>query len=198
MPSNWALISARLTPSSWPDTQAPIASTTQQSGRAGRRSGTSAAILIASASPLDQFLVAHPEFLTESSPENARINPDNLLILLNHLKCAIFELPFSENENFGNVSAEIIREFLDLLTASNFAYSSGNKTFWVADHYPSANISLRSASAKTIQLRANTDSQHSLIGEIDEQSAYFLTYPGAIYIHEGQSYLVEDLNPKNQ
>ena len=173
-----------------------IASTTQQSGRAGRRSGTSAAVLVASASPLDQFLVAHPEFLTESSPEHALINPDNLLILLNHLKCAIFELPFSHNENFGSVPAETIQEILELLTASNLAYTSADKTFWVADHYPSANISLRSASAKTIQLRADTDSQRSLIGEIDEQSACFLTYPGAIYIHEGQSYLVEDLNPK--
>jgi DEAD/DEAH box helicase domain-containing protein len=172
-----------------------IASTTQQSGRAGRRSGTSAAVLIASSSPLDQFLVAHPEFLTESSPERALINPDNLLILLNHLKCAIFELPFSENEGFGRVAAETVQEILELLTASNFAYTSGDKTFWVADQYPSANISLRSASAKTIQLRADTDAQRTLIGEIDEQSAYFLTYPGAVYIHEGQSYLVEDLNP---
>ncbi len=170
-----------------------IASTTQQSGRAGRRSGASAAVLIASSSPLDQFLVNHPEFLTESSPEHALINPDNLLILLNHLKCAIFELPFSEKENFGNVPAETIQEIIELLTASNFAYTSGDKTFWVADHYPSANVSLRSASTKTIQLRANSGSQHSLIGEIDEQSAYFLTYPGAIYIHEGQSYLVKDL-----
>ena len=173
-----------------------IASTTQQSGRAGRRSGISAAVLIASSSPLDQFLVAHPEFLTENSPEKALINPDNLLIILNHLKCAIFELPFRKNENFGSVPAETIQEIIELLTTSNFAYTSGDKTFWVADHYPSANISLRSASAKTIQLRADTDLQRTLIGEIDEQSAYFLTYPGAIYIHEGQSYLVEDLNPK--
>jgi DEAD/DEAH box helicase domain-containing protein len=171
-----------------------IASTTQQSGRAGRRSGTSAAVLVASSSPLDQFLVAHPEFLTESSPERALVNPDNLLILLNHLKCALFELPFSENENFGNVEAETIQEILELLTASNLAYTSGDKVFWVADQYPSANISLRSASTKTIQLRADSSSQRSLIGEIDEQSAYFLTYPGAIYIHEGQSYLVKDLN----
>lgn len=171
-----------------------IASTTQQSGRAGRRSGTSAAVLVASASPLDQFLIAHPEFLTQSSPEHALVNPDNLLILLNHIKCAIFELPFGENEGFGNVPAETVQEILELLTASNFAYTSGDKVFWVADHYPSANISLRSASTKTIQLRSDSGSSMSLIGEIDEQSAYFLTYPGAVYIHEGQSYLVQDLN----
>ena len=171
-----------------------IASTTQQSGRAGRRSGISAAVLIASSSPLDQFLVAHPEFLTESSPEHARVNPDNLLILLDHLKCAIFELPFHENENFGSVSSEIIREILELLTASNLAYTSGDKVFWVADQYPSSTISLRSASAKTIQLRLDSGTQRSLIGEIDEHSANLLTYPGAIYIHEGQSYLVKDLN----
>ena len=171
-----------------------IASTTQQSGRAGRRSGTSAAVLVASSSPLDQFLVAHPEFLTESSPEHARVNPDNLLILINHLKCAIFELPFNKDENFGSVSSEIIREFLELLTTSNLAFSSGDKVFWVADQYPSSTISLRSASTKTIQLRSDSGMQRSLIGEIDEQSAYLLTYPGAIYIHEGQSYLVKDLS----
>ena len=166
-----------------------IASTTQQSGRAGRRTGTSTAILVASASPLDQFLVSHPKFLSENAPERALINPDNLLILVNHLKCALFELPFDGTESFGNVPGEIIQEILELLTDANLAYISGDKVFWVADQYPSSNISLRSASANTIQLRAD-----SLIGEIDGQSAYILTYPGAIYIHEGQSYLVEDLN----
>jgi len=170
-----------------------IASTTQQSGRAGRRSGVSAAVLVAASSPLDQFLVAHPEFLTESSPERALINPNNLLILLNHLKCSVFELPFGENENYGTVPIELIHEILELLTASNLAYTSGKKIFWVTDQYPASNISLRSASSKTIQLRSDSGSHNSLIGEIDEHSAYRLAHPGAIYIHEGQSYLVNDL-----
>ena len=75
-----------------------IASTHQQAGRAGRRGGESVAILVASASPLDQFIARHPDYLFGRSPEEARIDPDNLLILLDHLRCAAFELPFSDEE----------------------------------------------------------------------------------------------------
>lgn len=82
-----------------------IASTHQQAGRAGRRGGESVAILVASASPLDQFIARHPDYLFGRSPEAARIDPDNLLILLDHVRCAAFELPFSDEEaerSFGD------------------------------------------------------------------------------------------------
>ena len=80
-----------------------IASTWQRAGRAGRRRGTSCAVMVASSAPLDQFIVQHPEYLFERSPEHAFVQPDNLEILLNHLKCAAFELPIAPDEKFGGV-----------------------------------------------------------------------------------------------
>src|SRR4051812_39761682 len=78
-----------------------IASTWQRAGRAGRRQGTSAAVLVASSAPLDQYVIEHPEYFFGSSPEHAHINPENLEILLAHLKCAAFELPIRDGEKFG-------------------------------------------------------------------------------------------------
>src|SRR5690606_6544787 len=83
-----------------------IASTWQRAGRAGRRSGRSAVVLVASSAPLDQFIVRHPSYFFEASPEHALVNPDNLQVLLNHVKCAAFELPFAEGERFGAASVD--------------------------------------------------------------------------------------------
>jgi DEAD/DEAH box helicase domain-containing protein len=83
-----------------------IASTWQRAGRAGRRSGTSCAVLVASSAPLDQFIVQHPDYFFGRSPEHGYVQPDNLEILVNHLKCAAFELPIAPQETFGAVDVE--------------------------------------------------------------------------------------------
>ncbi len=123
-----------------------VASARQQAGRAGRGLESAAAVMIASASPLDQFLAHHPEYFFERSPEQALVNPDHLLILLEHLRCAMFELPFQKGEGFGLLPGEIVDEYLQFMLSNNEAHLSREKYYWMADQYPAANISLRSAS----------------------------------------------------
>jgi DEAD/DEAH box helicase domain-containing protein len=171
-----------------------IASTWQQAGRAGRGEEPSLAMLVATASPLDQFIAHHPEYFFGRSPENALINPDNLLILLNHLRCAMFELPFKDTEGFGSLPGEQTREFLDYLLQEGIALHSGNKYFWLANKYPAEAVSLRSASPQKVILQANLADGMSTIGEIDQASALWMVHPQAVYLHEAEIYLVEEFN----
>ncbi|MCG3211097.1 MAG: ATP-dependent RNA helicase DbpA [Anaerolineae bacterium] len=172
-----------------------IAGTWQQAGRAGRQQADALAVLVASASPLDQFLAHHPRYFFERSPEAARLNPDNLLILLQHLRCAAFELPFNLGENFGRVDAGQVAEFLQFLRESGEVHQTGPKFFWMAAKYPAEQVSLRSASPASVKLLAATDpDQWTTIGEVDAASAPWMVHPQAIYLHEGQSYRVEQLD----
>lgn len=171
-----------------------IAAFRQQSGRAGRMKTDSLAMLLASSSPLDQFIIQHPTYLFEKSPENALINPDNPLILLDHVRCALFELPFMENETFGSVSWKDLKQYLELLVFSReVIYRSGRFT-WMKDDYPANQISLRRASAQPYLLICNQRGKHKTIGEVDEESANWMVHPGAIYLHEGISYQVDKLD----
>jgi DEAD/DEAH box helicase domain-containing protein len=147
-------------------------------------------VLVASASPLDQFLANHPEYFLERSPEQALINPDHLLILLEHLRCAMFELPFEKGEYFGQTDVD---EFLEFLVANREAHESNDKFFWMADKYPAADISLRSASPVSIALQIQGE-QPTTIGTVDGESAAWMVHPGAVYLHEAQSYFVERLD----
>jgi DEAD/DEAH box helicase domain-containing protein len=173
-----------------------IASVYQQSGRAGRGEAPALSVLVASANPLDQFLAHHPDYFFGQSPEQGLIDPDHLLILLNHLRCAMFELPFQKDESFGSLDADRVREFLDVLTSNNEAHLSQEKYFWMSDSYPAANVSLRTASLENIILQTTetSDSAPQIIGEVDLASAYWMVHPHAIYIHEGQQYFVHELN----
>jgi DEAD/DEAH box helicase domain-containing protein len=171
-----------------------ISSTWQQSGRAGRGDEPAAAVLVASPNPLDQFLAHHPEYFFGQSPEQALVNPDHLLILLEHLRCALFELPFKDGEGFGRLPAELVREYLDVLIANNEAHASAEKVFWMADAYPAANISLRSASPARVVLHTEDEDGPRTIGEVDLASAVWMVHPRAVYLHEGQQYFVQDLN----
>ncbi len=173
-----------------------IASVYQQSGRAGRGEAPALSVLVASANPLDQFLAHHPDYFFGQSPEHGLINPDHLLILLNHLRCAMFELPFQKDESFGSLDADKVKEFLDVLTLNNEAHLSQEKYFWMSDSYPAANVSLRTASPENVILQTTetSDSAPQIIGEVDLASAYWMVHPHAIYIHEGQQYFVHELN----
>jgi len=145
--------------------------------------------------PLDQFLAHHPDYFFDRSPEQALINPDNLLILLQHLRCAAFELPFQRNDSFGSVNSTHLAEFLELLNHSGELHLSSQKYFWMADQYPAAQVSLRSASPQSVRLlAAGEDDSSTTIGEVDLASAAWMVHPQAIYLHEGQSYLVEALS----
>ena len=171
-----------------------IASTWQQAGRAGRGDTPATAIFVASPNPLDQFLAHHPEYFFSRSPEQALINPDHLLILLNHLRCAAFELPFKEGQGFGNLSAESLSEFLAFLAEGGELHASKQAYFWMADAYPAASVSLRSASPENIVLQIHDGEKPRALGEVDLGSAPWMVHPRAVYLHEGQQYFVQELN----
>ena len=173
-----------------------IASAWQQMGRAGRRQGVAAAILIAGPGALDQYVITHPRYFFEQSPEQAYINPDNLSILLNHLQCAAFELPFAITENFGQATQDL----LAYLAQQGLLHRSGDAWHWMSQHQPARTVSLRAAGNDTITIvAANADAAPDaaaapVIGVLDRFSAPLLLHEGAIYLHEGISYLVTRLD----
>ncbi len=172
-----------------------IASTRQQAGRAGRKSDTSLAVLVASANPLDQYLMQHPEYIFGKSPEQALIDPNNPLILLQHLRCAAFELPFKSGDTFGSLSYDDFSALLSVLTQSGELHPSNGRYFWTADQFPAAEVSLRSSSPDSVKLQANIgDDRVQIIGIVDRPSAFWMVHPQAVYLHAGQSFLVEDLD----
>jgi len=168
-----------------------IASTWQQSGRAGRRNSVSAAIIIAGSSPLDQYIISNPDYILERSPEHGLINPDNLVILYSHMKCAAFELPFEDDEKFG---VETTGEILAHMEEMRFVRRVGNRWHWSSDVFPAEQVSLRSASNENFIIIDITTPKHNVIGEVDRFSAPMLLHEQAIYIHEGQQYQVEKLD----
>ncbi len=180
-----------------------IAALRQQAGRAGRGASASLAVLVATADPIDQFLASHPEYLFERSPEHALINPDNPLILLEHLRCAAFELPFRSGDRFGTLEPAALAEYLAFLQEQGVLHASGERFFWMADQYPAQGISLRAAGADPIQLQVlpnETENPDELpasplrLGMIDRSSAYWMVHPNAIYLHEAESFQVVELD----
>ncbi len=171
-----------------------IAASLQQTGRAGRSDEDSLAILVASANPLDQFLARYPDYFFRSPVEKALINPNNLLILLSHLQCAAFELPFREGERFGDANGEQVAQILAHLQETGILHKSAQKYFWVAEDYPAAAISLRSASPNRIALQDTSKIDPQVIGEMDMESAPWMVHPEAIYLHAGDTYLVDALD----
>ncbi|GAX89435.1 DEAD/DEAH box helicase [Effusibacillus lacus] len=169
-----------------------VASTWQQAGRAGRRQGESVVVLVGSSSPLDQYVIQHPEYFFDRSPESARINPDNLIILVDHIKCAAYELPFKQGDRFGKAE---ITEILEFLTEEQILHHSKGKWFWMNDSFPAHNISLRSASQENVVIIDITErGNERVIGEMDRFSSLTLLHEEAIYLHQGIQYQVEKLD----
>ena len=166
-----------------------IASTWQQIGRAGRRRGASVAALGAGGAPLDQYIVRHPEYLLGRSPEHAYINADNPLILLGHLACAAFELPFAAGETYGG---QDVSAHLGLLAEEGLLHRSAGVWYWVGEGYPAESVSLRSTGPDAF-LIAEAESGRT-IGQVDRFGAPLLIHEGAIYLHEGQTYQVTRLD----
>ena len=168
-----------------------VASTWQQAGRAGRRAGTSAAFLIGSSSPLDQYVINNPDYFFSHPTESGLINPDNLIILMSHIKCAAFELPFVDGEDFG---VETTKEILEYLAEEKILRHVGGRWYWMSDNYPADDISLRSASPDNFVIIDTTSSNHQVIGEMDRFSVPTMLHKDAIYIHESQQYHVDRLD----
>lgn len=171
-----------------------IAAARQQAGRAGRKLAPSLSILVTAPNAMDQYLARHPDYFFDRSPEQALIAPNNLLILLQHIRCAAFELPFLPGEGFGAIPADQIQAFLELLTQNGELHHQGDRYFWMADQYPAGNISLRNATPDAVTLILQGPYRQETIGQVDLASAYWMVHPDAIYLHEGTSYLVEALD----
>jgi DEAD/DEAH box helicase domain-containing protein len=199
----------------------------QQSGRAGRRGGTSVSVFIASASPVDQFIMNDSEWFFGKSAEEARLDPDNPYILTDHVKCACFELPFTDEELIeGEKSARELQSQLasqaaqvkqtPLTPQPPFAYGenakyvleyleedgivrhTGGKWHWSDRSFPAESISLRSATADNVVIIDRTAGRNAVIGEMDRPSAKEMLFKNAVYIHRGRQYLVEELDIPNR
>ncbi len=168
-----------------------IAGTWQRLGRAGRRQRPSLGVLIASSQPLDQYIVRNPDFFLGSSPEHARIDADQLLILVDHVRCAAFELPFRDNERFGN---ENLGELLRYLQDEGVLHREGNQWHWTADSYPANAVSLRSVAEGNFVVIDTTDGGQNIVAEVDYSSAPDTLYEGAIYMVQASPYQVEKLD----
>ena len=196
-----------------------IASTWQRAGRAGRRTGQSAAVMVASSAPIDQFVARHPSFFFDASPEHALVNPDNLHILVDHVKCAAFELPFTTEESYGQAHPNAqsprvggpgvnVQDVLSVLQESGLVHRSGlpaeasakagaedaeGQWHWTSESYPANAVSLRSVSSDNFVITDHT-SGAKVIGETDFGSALSTLHPKAIYMVEGRIYQVEELD----
>jgi len=175
-----------------------IAATWQRAGRAGRRAARSAAVMVASSAPIDQFVVRHPGYFFDAPPEHALINPDNLNILVNHVKCAAFELPFTAIEQYGRVD---VQEVLGVLQEAGLVHRSGGDAedeaggqwHWTSESYPADAVSLRSVSSDNFVVVDQTG-EPKVIAETDFTSALSMLHPKAIYIVEGRLFQVETLD----
>jgi DEAD/DEAH box helicase domain-containing protein len=169
-----------------------IASTWQQMGRAGRRTGTSLSALVCSSAPIDQFLAAHPDYLFDSSPEHGLVNPDNLYVLMNHLRASSFELPVPATEKFG---IEETPTLLDVLQEDGYVRrADDDRYYWSHENFPASTFSLRTGAPENVVIVDTTGDRHRVLGEVDLFAAPLLVHEKAIYIHQGVQHHVDRLD----
>jgi DEAD/DEAH box helicase domain-containing protein len=171
-----------------------VASAWQQAGRAGRRTTVSLAVIVASAAPIDQYIVKHPEYFLGKAPENGFVDPNNMYVLTDHLKCALFELPFRGRDGFPEGTEAV----LDYLEESGVVRKTGDAYYWADRSYPAEEISLRSATSDNVVIVDTTKGRHDVIGEMDRPSAKEMIFDNAIYIHRGNQYGVTQLDLENR
>jgi DEAD/DEAH box helicase domain-containing protein len=183
-----------------------VASTWQQMGRAGRREDLSAAFLVATSSPTDQYVVQHPEYVLDRSPEAGLVNPDNLHVLVQHLKCAAFEIPFEQRERFGTEDTPGVLAYLG---EQGVLHEAGGKYHWSDQAFPAEAMSLRTATNDNVVIVDTTgpaprtigseyhDGKARIIGEVDRFAAQVLLHEQAIYLHESKQFQVERLDWEN-
>jgi len=164
-----------------------VASAWQQAGRAGRRQGSSVAVLVANSTPLNQFIAKHPDYFFDAPVEQARINADNLHILVSHIKCAAFELPFTAGESFGR---ESLAEILGFLEEERLVHRAGDRWHWTSESYPADAVSLRSVSSDNFVVQDITR-EPRIVAEVDFDSAPSTLHEKAVYILEGRTFFVE-------
>lgn len=169
-----------------------IAATWQQIGRSGRRLEPSVSILVASPAPVDQYVIHHPEFLLDGSPEEARADPDNLHVLLAHLRAAVFERPFEPGEIFGPAPADDLLAFLG--EEGHVRQAEDGRWYWSSENFPASEISLRTAAPENVVIIDTTPDRPRVIGEVDLFSAQVLVHTQAIYLHESVQYHVDLLD----
>ncbi len=169
-----------------------VASTWQQAGRAGRQTEQSAVIMVAGSNPLDQFLCQHPRYLFESSPEHALCNPDNLRIMIHHLTCAAFEIPFRKGDEYGRFG--VVDDILNLLVETGSMHQSNDQYHYLGDGLPAHAFSLRTSGDETVVIQDDSQTQPEVIGEVELERAPQLVHEGAIYMHQARTYLVDGLD----
>ncbi len=167
-----------------------ISSVWQQAGRAGRRAGSSLTIFVANSSAINQFLAKDPHYLMKKTPEMGIIDPDNLIISSDHIKCASFELPLNVGEDFR---PDGTHEILDYLESQKILRQTGGKYHWSSETYPAQEVSLRTASQNNFVILNESDNNR-VIGEVDHYSAPIFLHPEAIYLHEANQYQVTEFD----
>ena len=169
-----------------------VAATWQQFGRAGRRNGLSVDILVASAAPVDQYVIHHPDFVLGGQPEEARADPDNLHVLLAHLRAATFEMPFEPGEVFGPAPADDLLAFL--AEEGHVRQAGDGRWYWSSENFPASEISLRTAAPENVVIIDTSPDRPRVLGEVDLFSAQVLVHEHAIYLHESVQYHVDKLD----
>jgi DEAD/DEAH box helicase domain-containing protein len=173
-----------------------VAALWQRAGRAGRRLAPSVAVLVTSSSPLDQYVASQPGYLQDAGVEFGRVNPDNLEILLSHVKCAAFELPFDRGEPLGRLGADGTGEVLQFLAEKKVLLDGGERYHWIADAYPAQQVGLRTIGAENFVVVDR--SRDAVLGEIDFRGAHTMLHDQAVYQHAGETYQVEKLDFENR
>ncbi len=171
-----------------------VASAWQQAGRAGRQQAESVAILIANESPIDQYLMRHPEYFFDQPHERAVIDPQNPYVLYGHVRCAMQELPISGDD--VPLLGDLLGGMVEILHEQKEAVQVKDRWYWRGPAYPAGDVSLRAADEHNYVIQ--DEDQGRVIGQIDEWGAFTLLHSEAIYMHDGETYFVDELNLKER